>query len=137
MPIRPENRARYPENWKAISLAIRARAGNVCEQCRAPNGAMIRRGRGNDAQYYWIDGEVRCAENGDIIVLDMAPDGDWAAPVKVILTVAHLDHTPENCDPANLKALCQRCHNRYDAKMRAAGIKARRRSQAAAGELFP
>src|SRR3990172_9511776 len=33
---------------------------------------------------------------------------------KVILTVAHLDHTPENCDDDNLKALCQRCHLRYD-----------------------
>jgi 5-methylcytosine-specific restriction endonuclease McrA len=32
----------------------------------------------------------------------------------VVLTVAHLDHRPENCDPSNLVALCQRCHNRYD-----------------------
>jgi 5-methylcytosine-specific restriction endonuclease McrA len=37
---------------------------------------------------------------------------------KVVLTVAHLDHTPENCDFDNLRALCQRCHNRYDAKHR-------------------
>jgi len=27
---------------------------------------------------------------------------------KVVLTVAHLGHTPENCDPANLRAWCQR-----------------------------
>jgi len=32
----------------------------------------------------------------------------------VVLTVAHLDHTPENCDEANLKAMCQRCHLAYD-----------------------
>lgn len=37
---------------------------------------------------------------------------------KVILTVAHLDHTPENCDYANLKAMCQKCHNNYDSKHR-------------------
>lgn len=37
----------------------------------------------------------------------------------VVLTIAHLDHTPENCDPSNLRALCQQCHNRYDAKHRA------------------
>lgn len=27
--------------------------------------------------------------------------------------------TPENCDYSNLRALCQLCHNRYDAKHRA------------------
>ena len=32
----------------------------------------------------------------------------------------------ENCDPSNLKALCQRCHNRYDAKMRAEHARATR-----------
>ena len=35
------------------------------------------------------------------------------------MPIAHLDHTPENCDPSNLRALCQRCHNQYDAKHRA------------------
>ena len=33
---------------------------------------------------------------------------------KVILTVAHLDHDPQNCIDTNLKALCQRCHLKYD-----------------------
>lgn len=36
----------------------------------------------------------------------------------VVLTVAHLDHQPENCADDNLRALCQRCHNRYDAPHR-------------------
>jgi 5-methylcytosine-specific restriction endonuclease McrA len=35
---------------------------------------------------------------------------------KVILTVAHLDHNPQNNTPENLRALCQLCHLRYDAK---------------------
>lgn len=34
----------------------------------------------------------------------------------VVLTIAHLDHDPTNNDPANLRALCQRCHLQYDAK---------------------
>jgi len=33
---------------------------------------------------------------------------------KVVLTTAHLDHTPENCDDDNLKAMCQGCHLHYD-----------------------
>jgi len=45
----------------------------------------------------------------------------------VVLTVAHLDHHPANCDPDNLRALCQRCHNQYDAPVRALGVKDRRR----------
>lgn len=43
----------------------------------------------------------------------------------IVLTVAHLDHDPSNCAEDNLKALCQRCHNRYDAKMRRLGINER------------
>ena len=37
---------------------------------------------------------------------------------KVVLTVAHLDHTPENCDYSNLKAMCQKCLNSYDTEHR-------------------
>jgi hypothetical protein len=32
----------------------------------------------------------------------------------VILTVAHLDHTPEHCDDSNLRHMCQGCHLHYD-----------------------
>lgn len=45
----------------------------------------------------------------------------------VVLTVAHLDHDPSHCERSNLRALCQRCHNGYDAPHRAAGIRRRRR----------
>ncbi len=48
MPIRPENRARYPKDWKDVRARILERAGNRCEgspaypDCRAPNGSEIR-----------------------------------------------------------------------------------------------
>jgi hypothetical protein len=44
MPIRLENRTRYPANWSEIRAAILLRAGNHCEgspaypDCRAENG---------------------------------------------------------------------------------------------------
>jgi len=80
MPIKPENKKRYPQNWKQISEDIRFnRANNKCEVCGAEN-----------YQPHPLTGS------------------------KVILTVAHLDHTPENCDYDNLKAMCQKCHNTYD-----------------------
>ena len=102
MPISPENRARYPKDWKAISLRIRnERAESRCE-CLGECGQ---------------DHEGRC----DAINYEPHPQ----TGSKVILTVAHLDHVPENCGDDNLKAMCQRCHNRYDAPMRRAGIRER------------
>jgi 5-methylcytosine-specific restriction endonuclease McrA len=104
-PIRESERARYPKNWREISKAVRQRNNGCCEWCDVPNGETIQR----DA-------------DGDWHLYPALPD---AEPVRVVLTVAHLDHNPENCDPSNLRSLCQRCHNRYDAKHRAAGRKAR------------
>ena len=89
MPIKPEDRHRYPDNWDAVRRAILRRACNFCEFCGVRNHTMVRR-----------SGRHK--------------------PVYIVLTIAHLDHTPENNDPDNLRALCQLCHNQYDAKHRAA-----------------
>lgn len=107
MPIRPENRNRYPENWKAISRARREAAGWRCEgspaypDCRAVNG-----------EPHPVTGS------------------------KVVLTVAHLDHAPENVADDNLRAWCQRCHLTYDAKHHARGIRERARQKLANDDLF-
>lgn len=91
MPIKKENKARYPKNWKAISEYIRFnRANNRCEVCGLPN-------------YSYVNSKTR-----EICL----PDEENA--IRIVLTVAHLDHTPENCDYSNLKAMCQKCHNNYD-----------------------
>jgi hypothetical protein len=148
VPIRPENQARYPKNWKSeVVPRIRARSGNRCE-CTGECG----RQHGPDA-----DG--RCLRiNGEIGYWDRPQDGHWIRlglteadldmraevadlvdgykVVEIVLTVGHLNHQPEDCDPANLKHWCQGCHNRYDAPMRRAGIKARARAQRASGDLF-
>lgn len=132
MPIRPENKARYPKDWPAISRRIRERAGNQCE-C---DGDMcgLRHYVNEDGKQVdlkpalWIVAGVRCtARNGE-------PHPVTGSPV--VLTVAHLDHQPENVADKNLKAWCQRCHNCYDAPMRARGIQERRRAQMAVGDLF-
>ena len=34
--------------------------------------------------------------------------------IAIVLTIAHLNHTPEDCRPENLCALCQKCHLNYD-----------------------
>jgi hypothetical protein len=91
MPIRPENKDRYPKNWGEIRKSILKRAKDRCEFCFADN-----------YKPHPITGS------------------------KVVLTIAHMDHAPENNNTHNLKALCQKCHNGYDAKTRAQGIKERR-----------
>lgn len=45
---------------------------------------------------------------------------------RVVLTCAHLDHDPQNCDEANLAAWCQLHHNRYDREHRRQTRRARR-----------
>ncbi|HET7386890.1 MAG TPA: hypothetical protein VFJ19_09545 [Nocardioidaceae bacterium] len=96
-PIRPENRGRYPRNWRQISDEIRfVRAGGRCE-CRGECGRTPHALAPHDG---------RCqARHGAVAPISGS---------KVILTVAHLDHTPENCDPENLRAMCQGCHLHYD-----------------------
>lgn len=36
----------------------------------------------------------------------------------VVLTIAHIDHDTTNNTDANLRALCQRCHNEHDGPFR-------------------
>ena len=132
MPIRPENAKRYPKNWPEISKRIRRRARNRCE-CRGECGLrhFKRDGKQIDVPSFGpeIESKVfRCA------AVNGKPHPVTGA--KVVLTVAHKNHQPEDCTDDNLGAWCQKCHNRYDAPMRAAGIKARARAALAIADLF-
>jgi 5-methylcytosine-specific restriction endonuclease McrA len=106
----------YPPNWKEISRVIRERSGGQCE-CMGECG--LHRDH---------PGPRRCEERN-------GAKAKWAAGV-VVLTVAHLNHTPSDCRPENLKAMCQRCHLRYDVdhhkQSRAERV---RREREAAGQL--
>lgn len=117
MPISPENKGRYPKNWKAIRLQILGRAKHRCEQCYVPNHSFRHR------------------ENGEVRL--RMPKSWLGNCTMIVLTIAHLDHTPENCDPANLRAWCQKCHLAYDHAHHQQNAAARRRSGKAAGDLFP
>lgn len=107
MPIKPENRLRYPKDWKRIRAGILSRADDCCEgspqfpECRVRNYSE-----------HPVTGS------------------------RVVLTIAHLDHTPENCEPSNLKAMCQRCHLAYDHEHHQRNAAATRKRGKAAGDLF-
>ena len=126
MPIRPSERARYPKDWKTVVVPrIRERSGNRCE-CTGQCGANHLSDKENVL-------DVRCRRRQNDFIDNGKDAIDWP---RVVLTVMHLDHQPENCSDANLLHGCQSCHNRYDAPVRAANLKARRRALQADGDLF-
>lgn len=104
MPISKEREARYPggslrsAEWRAFRAFILFRAANRCEG--TPQHPRCR------------------ARNG------------WRHPKtksKVVLTIAHMDHDETHMDPDRCRALCQRCHNKWDAPVRVKNARITRR----------
>jgi len=118
MPISPEQKAKYPADWKKISERIRfKRAGGHCEctgqcglgdpqahatRCRAPHGQYIRRSKSENQHWQYAE------------FVKGVYDSKFHEPIKVVLTTAHLDRDPTNNAEDNLLAMCQRCHLVYD-----------------------
>jgi hypothetical protein len=100
----PIDMKRYPPDWKQISASVREHAGHKCEFCGVPNHAIGYRDR---------RGVFHEVTPDDVSFYEAL----WHIKViKIVTTVAHLDHDTTNNDPANLRELCQRCHLRYDLK---------------------
>lgn len=121
MPIKKENRDRYPKNWKEIREKVLKRAKNRCEFCGVKNHAVGYRDW--DGVFHYYEEKDKKDEEMYGVIYHSHPY------IKIVLTIAHLDHTPENCDLSNLRALCQKCHNKYDAKHRAQTRRATRESK--------
>ncbi len=116
----PIDYARYPKNWKTeIVPRIIARAENKCEVCGLRNGQPVfsvpMKIKADDGRYkikrFWV------SEESDFIRMRPYSLGGDCKTVRVVLTVAHLDHDEENHDVQDerLKAMCQSCHLNYDA----------------------
>ena len=143
MPIRPENRARYPKDWPALSRSAKERAGWKCQHagCAArqysvgiwhrPQGGAHQWAEQYEAPLTYTEARTLAAEawwevqhlGGDKLTI-------------IVLTVAHLNHQPEDCRPDNLAAMCQRHHLAYDATHHAETAAATRRARANTLELF-
>lgn len=92
MPIK--DKSLYPKNWKMIRERILRRSKNRCECV----GECHRHTKHCPARQHQLHPTTQS---------------------KVVLTIAHLNHTPQDCRPNNLKAMCQFCHLNYDAKLHA------------------
>lgn len=123
----PCDYSKYPPDWKQRRERILKRAGNRCEFCNVPNHEWIcrvqpkvipghRKPKPDDyyiCTYYGDDAEARAKWSA-------ANTPGFFGAVYIILTIAHLDHDPENWDVSDdrLAALCQRCHLDYDRESR-------------------
>jgi len=114
----PIDYKKYPPNWKTeIRPAILERANHCCEFCGVRNHSIGF--RKNDVWH-----EIEQSFGGDVTAEEARQKGFKI--VKIVLTIAHLDNNTGNNDFSNLKALCQRCHNRYDAVFRSENRRAKK-----------
>ena len=94
------------------------RAGNKCEECGLEHNQTVYSNflivKDNQGRYkkraIWFRDVMDAKRECEI--------GIEPKPVKVIITIAHIDHDETNHDVSDdrLKALCQICHLRLDAK---------------------
>lgn len=111
----PCDHRRYHPDWKSIVRQIKDQAGDCCEFCGAPNRVEVAR---NVSGEWMPEDELERMNSTDgwlwLGTFDPLP------PVRIVLTVAHLDHDVNNNDPCNLRALCQKCHLAWDHERRMA-----------------
>lgn len=147
MPIKPENRARYPKDWPAISRQAKERAGWRCVHpgCTAHQYAVGFWVQEFGGRWVW-----KCEWPRDSGFIgqsyadarEVAAGIDWAngecgpKPVVIVLTVAHLNHQPEDCRPENLAPMCQRHHLAHDLDHHRRTAYATRKAAAQTPDLF-
>lgn len=113
----PIDYSKYPPNWfTELRPAVLRRAENKCECCGLENKQIV------FCVKLWIRDKARYAlssiwfRNEQDAIRESRGSIVW--PVKVVITIAHLDHDERNHKVTieRLKAMCQICHLRYDAQ---------------------
>lgn len=114
----PIDYSKYPPNWKSeIVPTVLKRANNCCEYCGLENKQIVH------SIKFWVKDDDGRYKYQSLWFRDQhdalrEARGKGFTYVKVVLTIAHLDHDETNheVELERLKALCQICHLRYDAK---------------------
>lgn len=99
----PMDRRLYPDNWEAIASQVKEESGWRCEACGRPCP------RPGEKKADFME-RIRTRRLSECPVVREF----LQKPRRFMLTVAHLNHRPEDCDRSNLRALCAPCHCRYD-----------------------
>lgn len=101
----PIDYTKYPQNWlHEIRPRIMKRANDRCEKCGLKHNQLV---------YSVLIGKTRrWVTNASPSEMSQSS----TKVVRVIITIAHLDHDPHNRDVSDdrLRAFCQKCHLDYD-----------------------
>lgn len=117
----PINYKKYPKNWLSeIRPRILKRANNICEfdGCDFKHLEMVWSVKYKGKVQGWFRELSEANKHPKTIEIKKGKIIENPKKIKVILTIAHLDHDENNKDVKDdrLKAACQLCHLRYDAK---------------------
>jgi len=131
--VSPIDYSKYPSNWKEIRARILERAGNRCEQCGVPNYFTGK--KGSNGKWYTED-EVHSMNSTDGDHLFGHYDNPFKM-VRIVLTIAHLNHDISDNREENLKALCQADHLALDKDLHIANAKKTREKKMGTLNMFP
>lgn len=129
----PCDYSKYPSNWPEIRKRILERDNHcckVCKVCKVSNGTIVFRGEWKGIEVFQNGGgEIYRTDNGEYLTTDfyasIAPSTgkiDQSA-IKIVLTIAHLNHDVNDNRDENLAALCQLHHLRIDSKQHKANAR--------------
>lgn len=120
----PIDYSKYPPNWKAeIRPAILKRANNTCEneRCRFKHLEIVWSVESfKTGRFIWVkdfnDAVKISRKEGWSLAEEIMVQDKIIKPVKVVLTIAHLDHDESNFNVSmdRLMAMCQLHHIQYD-----------------------
>jgi len=119
--IMPIDYKKYPKNWKSeIRPRIMKRANNTCEfeGCDFKHLEEVWSVKNKGKTVGWFRSFEEADKQDKSFEMKKGNLVPNPKKVKVVLTIAHLDHDETNHDIKDnrLKASCQLCHLRYDAK---------------------
>lgn len=130
----PMDRKNYPKDWPEIRERILARSAVPgdrprCEVCGVVNYDVGYWQRNGDWHQPYrgsgIKNTFKAAEKY-AFSLNLSHGGFDEKYIVIVLTIMHLNHDTKDNRDENLKAACQRCHNRHDLPFRTANRKAKR-----------
>jgi len=99
----PMDRRLYPADWDDIARQIKDEVGWRCEGC---GRHCIR--PGEDPMAFMERIRTHRVSECPVVAEFLQ------FPRRFLLSVAHLDHVPQNIERSNLRAWCLPCHCRYD-----------------------
>lgn len=141
MPIK--DKSLYPKEWKEIRQRILERDNHCCKTCKVQNGIHVFRGTWEGEEVFQTaDAKVYRTTDGEFLT-----ENPWACiepstgdpaqvAIKIVLTVAHLNHDPTDNSDENLAALCQYHHLKHDHQHHMKNAKETRNKKKGLQELF-